>query len=231
MNYKNAITMTTLSVIAVFAITSITLIEIPETNAAQVAQPTKYVWSENVTPTVSFDFRDGSEMTAVQSFIQTGGFSTITFDTVDKTKAKQDAQRSLTSKPAFTIEKIAGATPYLYEAADEAQKYQLNAGFEFQAKYFNAKVFLTDANGKDFRTFDYTNCRVTGYNVSTRSDNEEGYFGKGFAVVEQYAFECNGYTPNNPVMDKMDVKESAKTIGTSDLKSTDKWEPGFTTQK
>ena len=55
----------------------------------------------------------------------------------------------------------------------------------------------------------------------------EGYTGKGFAIVDQYSFECSGYTPLNPAMDAMKKVESAKTISSSDLKSTDKWDPGF----
>lgn len=231
MNYKNTITITSLSVIAVFVIASLTIFGIPETDAVQVTQPAKFVFVENVTSTASFQFRGGNEVIAIQQFIQTGGFSTTTFDSADKSKSQSDAQVTLRTKPSFTLEKIASATPYLYQAADDAQKYQLNAGFEYPTKYFDVRIFLTDAHGDDFRTFDYTDCRVTGYNVTTRSDNEEGYTGKGFAIVEQYSFECNGYTPNNPVMDAMQVKETAKTIGTSDLKSTDRWKPGFTNQK
>ena len=45
--------------------------------------------------------------------------------------------------------------------------------------------------------------------------------------VDQFSIECDGYTPHNPGMEKMQVTEKAKTISSSDLKSTDKWEPGF----
>ena len=45
--------------------------------------------------------------------------------------------------------------------------------------------------------------------------------------VDQFAFECDGYKPNNPAMDKMHIIEHAKTISSGDLKSTDKWESGF----
>jgi len=42
-----------------------------------------------------------------------------------------------------------------------------------------------------------------------------------------FDFECQGYHPNNPVYDAMFIDVKAKAMGSSDLKSTDKWEPGF----
>ena len=228
--------MTTLCVIAVYAITSLSIAGLPNTDASTAVQPEKFVFVEKVTPTAVFQFKDGTEMMPIQQFTQTAGFGTTTVDIPfghfsSKAVPPDDNLITQKAKPAFTLEKIASATPYLYKASDEAQKYQTNDGFNYSYKFFDVKIFLTDANGKEFRTFDYSDCKVISYNVVTRSDNEEGYTGKGFAIVEQYSFECNGYIPNNPVMDTMNTKDSAKTISSNDLKSTDKWEPGFTTQK
>jgi len=77
MNYKNAITMTTLSVIAVFAIASFAGFEIADTDAAPAAvQPAKYVFVEGITTSAEFTFRDGTELAPFQLFTQTGGFGT-----------------------------------------------------------------------------------------------------------------------------------------------------------
>ena len=233
MNYKNAITMTTLSVIAVFAIASFAGFEIADTDAAPAAvQPAKYVFVEGITTTAEFTFRDGTELAPFQLFTQTGGFGTTTQEATLRAQtgsnpAQQDGgEKTSRAKPAFTLEKNVGGTPYLYEAADQAQKYILNSGMEFPYKFFDVEVFLT-AGGDTLRSFEYNDCRITSYLVTTRADNEEGYTGKGIVYVDQFAFECDGYKPHNPAMDKLKVVEQAKTISSSDLKSTDKWEPGF----
>jgi len=244
MNYKNAITMTTLSVIAVFAITSFTGFSIPDA-IAQTAQtitiaiqPSKIVFVENIMPTAVFKFRDGTEITPIQQFTQTGGFSTSTIEATSTTAgssvgAQPDGgERTSRSKPAFTLEKIVGGTPYLYEAADQAQRFIQSGGFEYPYKFFDVTVHFAVAGTTDaLRSFEYRDCQVKGYTATTRSDNEEGYTGKGFVYVDQFTFECDGYTPLNPAMEKLTHTEKAKTIGSSDLRSTDKWEPGFSIQK
>ena len=227
MNYKNAIAMTTLSVIAVFAIVSFVGFDQVADAIVISIQPSKMVFVENTATTAEFHFRDGSETTAFQQFTQTGGFGITIVDATGRTKNSSNDHAGRT-KPSFTLEKIAGGTPYLYEAADEAQKYILNAGLEFPYRFFDVTVYVA-AGGDVLRSFEYHNCRVTNYVMATRSDNEEGYTGKGFALVDQYTFECDGYEPHNPAMDKLKVVEHAKTISSSDLRSTDKWAPGFMT--
>ena len=235
MNYKNAITMTTLSVIAVFAIASFAGFEITDTDAAPAAvQPAKYVFVEGITTTAEFTFRDETELAPIQVFTQTGGFGTTTQEatyrgtgTFSSTNPTTDAgERTGRTKPAFTLEKNVGGTPYLYEAADQAQKYIFSGGFEYSYKFFDVTIYLT-AGGDTLRSFEYNNCQIKNYIVTTRIDNEEGYTGKGIVYVDQFTFECDGYTPLNPAMDKLQIVEHAKTISSSDLKSTDKWEPGF----
>ena len=241
MNYKNAITMTTLSVIALFAIISVTGFSIPDaiaqtTQMITIAiQPSKMVFVENVITTAVFTFRDGTELAPIQIFSQTGGFGTTTTEATYRgtgtgfsaTNTSTDGgERTGRSKPAFTLEKVVGGTPYLYEAADQAQKYINNGGMEYQYKFFDVTVYLT-AGGDKLRTFQYTDCQMKNYVVTTRSDNEEGYTGKGFVLVDQFAFECDGYTPLNPSMDKLNIVEHSKTISSGDLRSTDKWASGF----
>lgn len=87
---------------------------------------------------------------------------------------------------------------------------------------------LVASGGDVLRSFKYKDCQVTNYLLVTKSDNEEGYTGKGFAIVDQYSFECSGYTPMNPAMAEMKKIATAKTASSSDLRSTDVWEKGFT---
>jgi hypothetical protein len=225
-------------VIAVFAIISFSGFSIPDaiaqtTQTIVIAiQPSKMVYVENIATTAKFIFRDATETTAFQQFSQTGGFGTTTVDATGRTK--NDANdKTGRAKPAFTLEKVMGGTPYLYEASDEAQIHILSNAVEFPYKYFDVIVYLANGSTRNdvLRAFEYHDCRVTNYVVTTRSDNEEGYTGKGFVLVDQFTFECDGYTPLNPAMEKLTHTEKAKTIGSSDLRSTDKWEPGFSIQK
>lgn len=211
MNYKNAITMTTLSVIAIFAIASFIGFKIVDTDAVTMAvQPEKFVFVEKVSTTALFDFKDATESMPIQQFTQTSGFGS---------KSSHSRQT-----PTFTLEKIVGSTPYLYAAADEAYA---NVSGEYPTKDFGVTIFLA-AGGDVYRSFEYKNCLVTNYVVATRSDNEEGYTGKGIAVVDQFTIECRGYEPHNPIMDNMNVVETAKTIGSSDLNQKNQWGPEFT---
>ena len=202
--------MTMLSVIAVFAIASFVGFKIVDTDAATMAvQPEKFVFVEKVSTTALFEFKDGTESMPIQQFTQTSGFGS---------KSSHSRQT-----PTFTLEKIVGSTPYLYAAADEAYA---NVSGEYPTKDFAVTIF-TAAGGDVYRSFEYKNCLVTNYVVATRSDNEEGYTGKGFAVVDQFTFECRGYEPHNPVMDKMNISETAKTIGSSDLNKKNQWGSDF----
>ena len=56
-----------------------------------------------------------------------------------------------------------------------------------------------------------TNCIVSGYDILTLRDKEEGYTGKrGFATAEILDVDCSGLTPINPHFDKLsdDSEES-----------------------
>jgi len=228
MNYKHAIPMTALGVVAVFAIASFAGFDIPNIDGITVPpQPSKMVFVEDVSTTAVFEFRDGTEIAPIQQYTQTGGYGTTTYSSgTAKSKSQESSETTGRSKPSFTMEKIVGGTPYLYEAADETQKYFANSGFEFDYKFFDVTVYL--AKGGDvLRAFEYRDCTVVNYNVATKSDNEEGYTGKGFVLVDQFTFECKGYTPENPLFDKLSQTEQAKTTSSLDLKSTDQWAPGF----
>ena len=220
--------MTALGVIAILAIASVTGFGIPNTEGITTpSQPAKMVFVEDTSVTAVFDFRDGTEISAIQQYTQTGGYGTTTYTSgTAKSKSQESSETTGRSKPAFTLEKIVGGTPYLYEAADETQKYFASSGFEYDYKFFDVTVYLAKG-GEVLRAFEYRDCTVVNYSVTTKSDNEEGYTGKGFVLVDQFSFECKGYTPENPQWDKLNNKEQAKTTSSLDLKSTDQWSAGF----
>jgi hypothetical protein len=221
LSYKTIITITA---IAVITLATFAELGIDNILAESKDQPKKFVFVENTTTTALFEFRDGSELVPIQQFVQTAGFGAKSLVSVDDPKA--DSGASGRANPSFTMEKIVGGTPYLYAATDQTQQYYTSSGFEYPYKFFDVTVFLAQG-GDVLRSFEYRDCQVTNYLVNTRSDNEEGYTGKGFVLVDQFSFECKGYTPINPQMVKMNHVEKAKMISSNDLKNTDQWAPEF----
>ncbi|MFM9875543.1 MAG: hypothetical protein ACKVN8_04130 [Nitrosarchaeum sp.] len=217
MNYKNAITMTTLSAIALLAIASSVGIDMTSIDAQPIAvQSEKFTFAEKVAPTAEFHFGTVTEITPIQKFIQTAGYGI-------RTSSNQQI-------PTFTLEKVVSNTPYLYKLIDESrQKLRSNAIGEIPL--FDVTLHLSDG-ASYLRGFEYQGCKVTTYVVSTLADNEEAYSGKGpvFAVVDQMTLECMAINSINPAYDALHVVENAKTISSSDLKSTDKWESGFSSK-
>jgi hypothetical protein len=225
--YKKQITALTASIIAGLALVSFGNLDIV---AQTMPQPEKFVFVEKISTTALFEFRDGSELVPIQQFVQTAGFGAKSLVSVDDPKA--DSGASGRANPSFTMEKIVGGTPYLYAATDQTQQYYTSSGFEYPYKFFDVTVFLAQG-GDVLRSFEYRDCQVTNYLVNTRSDNEEGYTGKGFVLVDQFSFECKGYTPHNPAMEQLKLDKTpnaTKTISSSDLKSTDQWESSFKIQ-
>jgi hypothetical protein len=148
-----------------------------------------YVFAEGVTPEATFQFRDATATYEFQAFTQLTGFSAV----------------GRGNTPEFTLQKVAGDTPYLYEAVDQTHEFSTRAILDFPYKEFNVTVNLMQA-GQPVRTFDYNRCQITGYKVITEFDKEEGYTtgGKtGFAVMDQFTFTCGGYMPQNPVYEEM----------------------------
>ena len=58
---------------------------------------------------------------------------------------------------------------------------------------------LTKVDTQTIRTLNYEDCIVSGYDILTLQDKEEGYTGKrGFATAEILDVECTGLSPVNP---------------------------------
>lgn len=179
-------TIVAFSIVAALSIATITGFQVSGITAQEV-QKNPYKTAEDIRTTLVFKFREGTELVPVQVFMQKSGFGGNT---------------AFRNNPVFEIQKVPGDTPYLYEAADESQKYRGRGGFEYQYKFFDVEVLLAKG-GNVIRQFNYQDCTVVNYRVDTLSDKEEAYFGKGFAIIDQFEFECSGYKPNNPIYDKI----------------------------
>ncbi len=193
---KNKTIMT--SVIAAIAIASIALIfGISQTQNISAAPPqgnSVYVFAEGVSPRATFTFDDKTEISDFQVFTQTLG--------VSGTNGRGTA-------PEFTLVKVPGNTPYLYQAADELLLKGNNANIDWQHNRFDVKIDLVQA-GEPVRSVAYEGCEVSSYKIYTDYDKEEAYVtgGKtGFAVQDEFKFLCKGQTPLNPQLEQMNTPE------------------------
>ena len=202
MNRVKTATIIAVSVFTTLAVAMIMGFQFTEIIAEEQAK-TGFTYSGNITTTAVFKFSEGEELIPIEAFTQTKGF--------------QRAEPFI-----FTAQKITGDTPLLHKHADEAFLFRNS---EVQKQDWNPfDVDIIISNGGDLkRVFSYTKCFVDDYNVATLRDNEEGYFNKGFAVVENFILECRSMQPHSPSLEEMTTtkdNQKANTTSTMDLKKS-----------
>ncbi len=134
----------------------------------------------DVTPVLTFTFRDGIE--------------TYTFPVF-----KMGENFAANSGVSFLVEGTVTDSPLLHESMDEAYKYRFsNAAFDYQMKYFDVDAAFVKG-GESIVTLDYDDCRINNYKVETLDSNDyESYFKEvGFAVVDKIEFVCGGLDLGN----------------------------------
>ena len=106
------------------------------------------------------------------------------------------------SHPSFKLEGHVSADKlYLYEAVDSTH----SVGSNTFSKYgqFDVDIYLQQGESV-LRHFNYVDCRVIDYQVTTLFDKEEGWnTSKGFAVIDEFTFECAGFHPYSPMYELM----------------------------
>jgi len=171
---------------------------------AEETEEKQYTKANDVAIHTVFEFRAGvEESDGFQVFKQMSGFD-------------RDSD-----PPAFKLEGVMDFDrPHLYEAAE--MTYLRGIGYT-QHNYgqFDVDVYL-HKDGQTLRHFKYTNCNVSNYKVVTLFDKEEGWTtSKGFATIDEFEFECSGYSPNNSLMDLMKTNGyHANTESSLDLRNT-----------
>ena len=146
----------------------------------------------DVTPVLTFTFRDGIETYKFPVFKMGENFAD-------------------NSGVSFLVEGIVTDSPLLHESMDEAYKYRFsNVAFDYQMKYFDVDAAFVKG-GESIVTLDYDDCRIDNYKVETLDSNDyESYFKEvGFAVVDKIEFVCGGLDlgndskipKNNSIMD------------------------------
>jgi hypothetical protein len=181
MNFKKTTTIA-LSAAVILSIASITGFQLTEITAEET-EDKGYKFAEDVTITGLFNFQDGVELHQFQVFDQKQGFQ---------------------ARDTFVLElqKIVGETPYLHKAADFSYKYRNSPGNQQTDYEFDTTIIISQG-GEQKRVFEYSGCFVSDYTVETLFDKEEGWMGKGFAVVDQFEIQCTSYKPLNPVYEEM----------------------------
>jgi len=174
---------------------------------AQEDEKKQYTKANDVAIYTVFIFREGiEESDGFQVFKQMSGF--------DRNS----------ESPTFKLEGVVDSDRvYLYEAADMAFQRGI---YDSQTMYgqFDVDVYL-QKDGQTLRHFKYADCRITDYKVVTLFDKEEGWTtSKGFATIDEFEFECNGYKPINPLFDLMKTNGYTSNQENSlDLRDTQTW--------
>ena len=136
------------------------------------------------------------------------------------------------ANPTFKLVGVPSETPLLYDAVDNARKGgSKSTGVSTTEKLFDVHIVLAYGNNV-VRGFDYTKCHVTNYMLKTEHDAEESFY-KGFALTNEFDFECLGYHPYDPLYDSLFNTTKAKTESALDRQAKEKstWSPNFTYSK
>ena len=139
-------------------------------------------------------------------------------------------QGNLISKanPTFGFVGVPSVTPLLYGAVDDARQIgSKSSGVSALTKLFDVNIVLV--YGDDVvRGFDYSKCRIVDYVVKTEHDLEESFY-KGFALTNEFDFECLGYEPYDPKYNALFEVVKADTESSLDWKSKQRstWSPNF----
>ncbi len=134
----------------------------------------------DITPVLTFQFRDGTETYEFPVFTMNENFADD-------------------SGVSFSVEGTVSKSPLLHEVMDEAYKYRLsNDAFDYQLKYFDVEADFIK-NDESVISLDYNTCRVDNYQIETLDSNDfESYFKEvGFAIVDKIDFVCSGVNSNN----------------------------------
>ena len=191
----------TVSLLAMLAVTR------QQISAEETEKKQQYTRANYVSIHTVFTFRDAiEESDGFQIYEQVSGFDRVSDSPVFKLKGAVNYERM-----------------YLYEAVDMTYHRGLNT-IQHDYGQFDVDVYL-QKDGTTFRHFEYSDCNILDYKVTTLFDKEEGWTtSKGFATIDEFEFECNGYQPHNPLFDLMNAYSyKASTKNSIDLRDAQTW--------
>ena len=133
------------------------------------------------------------------------------------------------ANPSFHLVGVPGSTPLLYDAVDQTlDNPAKSTGANSLERLFDVNLILM--YGDDIaRGFDYNQCHIVNYVVKTEHDLEESFY-RGFALTNEFYFECMGYHPYDPAFDDLSEISHTNMFSSVDYQSTQRqsWGPGFT---
>ena len=133
------------------------------------------------------------------------------------------------SNPTFHLVGVPDNTPLLYDAVDHTLNNPAKStGVNSLERLFDVNLVLVN-DGEIVRGFDYDMCHVVNYTVKTEHDLEESFY-RGFALTNEFWFECLGYHPYDPQFDVLLEIPKVRTSSSIDyqLEQRQSWGPGFT---
>lgn len=131
------------------------------------------------------------------------------------------------ANPTFELVGVPGVTPLLYEVVDNSRKTgSKTTGVSSLDELFDVNISMMYGNVLA-RGYDYSDCRVTDYVLKTEHDLEESFY-KGFALTNEFYFECLGYSPIDPHLG-MNAPTKGDVESSKDYQSNQRssWGPGF----
>ena len=138
-------------------------------------ESTKYKMADDITPVLTFTFKDAVEIHEFPVFIMEDDF-------VENT-----------GSPSFSVQGVVDKAPHLHKALDQAFKHKQSAASEWNYQLFEVDVDFVK-NGESVKTLGYHDCYVDDYHVVTLRDDQESYMSSktGFAIVDDIEFLCAG---------------------------------------
>jgi len=171
---------------------------------------------------VSHSYNMGTGPHMIATFDFDGGTEVIDFP--------EFYQGNLIAKanPTFELVGVPGVTPLLYDAVDQTATIgPKSTGVSSPSELFDVNLVLV--YGDDVvRGFDYSKCRIVDYMIKTEHDLEESFY-KGFALTNEFHFECLGYHPYDPKYDALFQVPKADTQSSIDWQSNQQstWHASF----
>ncbi|MFB5617946.1 MAG: hypothetical protein ACE5Q4_04730 [Nitrosopumilus sp.] len=132
------------------------------------------------------------------------------------------------SNPTFELVGVPAQTPLLYAAVDDAHKTLSRGTGVFSGEnLFDVNIALVQGHDVN-RAFDYSKCRIVDYVIKTEHDLEESFY-NGFALTNEFHFECLGYDPSDKQYHSLFSTEKANTESTKDYNERQRstWGPNF----
>lgn len=139
-------------------------------------------------------FKFANDIRTSVTFLFDAGTEKIEFPIFNLISAYEESTDNVTAE--FEVEGMLGNYPLLYNAVEDS----IDVSGIGSSSNTDFETIVEFSNGEEtVRGIDFTDCRVTDAKIVTKTDKEEGFTGKsGFAIANQFGFQCAGLKGINP---------------------------------